>query len=140
MVEKYYLDACIWIDYYEDRSGQGGRPLGYYAGKLFMKLVLEHAELLISDILIKDIQSAISKEDIENMLQVIGTLVKISKISAKKEQLEEAKNLADERKVPLNDAVHAVIARANKAILISQDNHYRRLKDITEAKRPEEIT
>ena len=38
MVEKYYLDTCIWRDYFENRSDKF-RPLGDWAFSL-IKLII----------------------------------------------------------------------------------------------------
>lgn len=38
-MNTYILDTCIWRDFYEDRYGQGRRPLGKYASKFFMKIL-----------------------------------------------------------------------------------------------------
>ncbi len=56
-----------------------------------------------------------------------------------KKQYGKAKDLAAKRKVPLLDAMHAIIARDEKAILVSRDNHFKKLLDITKPKKPEEI-
>jgi len=41
--------------------------------------------------------------------------------------------------VPFFDALHAVLARDNKAIMVTRDKHFDELLDITKYKKPEEI-
>ena len=38
------------------------------------------------------------------------------------------------------DILHAVLARDNKAVLVTRDFHFETLQDIVEIKAPEEIT
>lgn len=56
-----------------------------------------------------------------------------------KEEKEIAKKLAIQRDVPRGDSLHAILSRDNEAQLISRDEHFERLKDITVAEKPEEI-
>lgn len=47
--------------------------------------------------------------------------------------------MANQRDVPLRDALHAVIARDNGAQLVSRDWDFEQLKDITKTKKPEDL-
>ena len=38
MAERYFIDTSIWMDFYEDRAGFKGEPLGDYAFKLLSKI------------------------------------------------------------------------------------------------------
>ena len=55
------------------------------------------------------------------------------------QQSYEAEKIAIQRKVPFGDALHAIIARDCDAILVSRDQHYEKLTDITLSKKPEEL-
>ena len=46
---------------------------------------------------------------------------------------------ASKRNIPKNDALHALIARDQKAILITMDNHFKEIKDIIEPHSPKEF-
>lgn len=63
----------------------------------------------------------------------------LERIHIYKEQTKEARKLARERNVPLKDALYAVLARDNQLQLISNDEHFNKLKDITKAKKPEGV-
>jgi predicted nucleic acid-binding protein len=139
VVEKYYLDACIWIDFHAGRIGTCGRPLGKYAGKLFMHIVKNRHLLLFSNITTNEMRTEMSQKEVEDIMTVAESIVPLQKASFTTEDCEEAAEIARKRKVPLNDALNAIIARKNKAIMVSQDKHYLRLKDIAEVKKPEEI-
>lgn len=63
----------------------------------------------------------------------------VNKIVATAEQREEAKKIAVERNIPAGDALHAILARDNSLILITRDNHFKHLEDISKHYKPEEI-
>ena len=50
-----------------------------------------------------------------------------------------AKDLSFKRKIPWGDALHALIARDNGAVLIATDKHFQKMEDITKPIRPQEI-
>ncbi|MBN2368106.1 hypothetical protein JXC34_03730, partial [Candidatus Woesearchaeota archaeon] len=56
MKKKYFLDTCIWRDFYENRFGQGGRPLGKYATDLFMKIMKKKDQILFSKSLVMELK------------------------------------------------------------------------------------
>ena len=60
-------------------------------------------------------------------------------VNTSKEQKDEAKQLAYQKKIPKADALHAILARDNDAIMVSRDSHFKKLNNIVETKKPEEI-
>ena len=52
-------------------------------------------------------------------------------------QFRKAKDLALKRNIPKRDALHALIARDNKAVLITLDKHFQYLRDIVKIERPQ---
>ena len=50
-----------------------------------------------------------------------------------------AKQISRNQKIPVPDALHAVIAKSYNAVLVSQDNHFLKLSDFVKVKKPEEI-
>ena len=137
MAEKYYVDASIWIDLYEDRPGYNKEPLGDFAWKLFALIKAKKDKLVISDLTIRELEMNYSIEEINGMMKPFEDI--IEKIIATKEQRDEAIKLAEERKVPKGDALHAVLARDHNFILIARDKHFRELEDISKHYKPEEI-
>jgi len=137
MAEKYYLDASIWIDLYEDRKGYQGEPLGEFALKLFSLIKAKNKTLVLTDFLIRELESNYSIEEINGMVKPFEKITK--KILVTKEQREEAKKIAQERNLPPGDVLHAIIARDHKLILITRDKHFKELKDIAEHYKPEEL-
>lgn len=53
--------------------------------------------------------------------------------------MQEAKDIAKKRNLPKGDTLHAIIARDNKAILVSRDKPFKKLKDFCIVVKPEEI-
>jgi len=54
-------------------------------------------------------------------------------------EIGKAKDLAYKREIPKRDALHALIARDNEAILITLDRHFQKLSDIIKPHSPKEF-
>lgn len=133
---KFYLDTSIWMDYFEGRKGKY-IDYGESAFKLLIKALAEGIKIVVSDAILRELERFYSFEQIrdfvlpfqEIMVQSIATEV----------QKKDAEKLAFERKIPRDDALHAVIARDNNAILVSRDRHFELLADICKVQTPEDI-
>ncbi len=137
MIQKYYVDTSIWMDLLEDRKGYNEEPLGEYALKLFAMIKAKECKLVISDLLIRELESNYSVEEINGMVLPFQTI--LEKVLVTKEQRDEAKKIAAERNLPPGDALHAIVARDNKYIMVTRDKHFKELHDITNHYKPEEI-
>lgn len=133
------FDSCIWRDHYENRFGPKGRPLGAYATKLVFKIVKDKDMIIISDLLISELKRSLGDEEIKHLFDMLSLLGKLKRVSACKSEDDESRRLAKLRNIPVPDALHAVIARNNSAILVTQDKHFQLLKDIVEVRKPEEV-
>lgn len=129
------MDTAIWGDYFEDR-GNGIRPLGEFAF-LFLKKCEENKwKVLYSEPVLLELKE-FAEQFYERFSAFKGM---VFEVPATEKQVKEARKLARKRNVPFNDAFHAVIARDNKAVLISMDWHFQeKLSDIVECRAPEEI-
>jgi predicted nucleic acid-binding protein len=136
---KYYFDSCIWKDHYENRFGPGGRPLGDYATRLFMKVMKNRDTLLFSELVVEELKLRHDKVEIDRFFNIISLLGILKLVDITKEERMEAKLIAAERGVPFHDALHAIIARDNDAIIVTQDRHFNELVEVVVAKRPEEL-
>jgi hypothetical protein len=63
----------------------------------------------------------------------------IEQVITTKIQSTEAKAIAIKRNLPKGDVIHAILARDNRLILVTRDNHFRKLSDLAEFYKPEEI-
>ena len=136
-MNKYYADTSIWIDLYEDRKGFNNEKLGDYALDLFYFIIEKNHKLIISDMLIKELGINYTTAQINGMMMIYGNLIEKVKITTK--QRDEAKKLSLERNLPYGDALHAIIARDNNLILVTRDNHFKKLTDISKYYKPEEL-
>lgn len=133
----YYFDTCIWRDHYEARYGFGGRPIGSDASKFFIKIIKDKDTLLYSDLIIRELKSDYADSVINEMFNILFCTGVLKKINITKKDYGKAKNISFSRSIPVGDILHALLASENNAILISQDNHFQKLKDIVA--KPEEI-
>lgn len=133
---KYYLDTAIYLDYYFDRV-DNLRPLGEWAFKLLSLIKANNEQLLISDFVIEELNSQLSKEDIAKLFEPYKAILVI--VDYDEKQIQEMVKIARVRNVPKKDAIHAILARDNSAIFVARDNHFQQLRDICIAIKPEEI-
>ena len=118
-MKKFYLDTSVWRDYFEDRR-DNIRPLGEFAFQ-FLKCCREKKYIILySKITLIELND-FQKELIEffNSFEDIAL-----KVSYSKEQVIEANNIEKHKTIPYNDALHAIFARDNNAILIKRDKHF----------------
>ncbi|MBU2637418.1 MAG: PIN domain-containing protein [Nanoarchaeota archaeon] len=137
MDERYYVDTQIWRDYYENRKDRF-RPLGEWALRFFNQSVEQRDIIFYSGIVIDELKKQYDIEQIKKIFRIIPAKL-LQKLATTTEQFHEALRLKAERKVPLGDAFHAVVARDNNAIVISRDRHFLLLEDIAPHKKPEEL-
>jgi predicted nucleic acid-binding protein len=135
--DKYYVDTSIWIDLYEDRKGYNSEPLGYYAAKLFGMIKAKGGKVIVSDYLLRELERHYPLQEINQMLMPFAK--NIERIIVTKEMLAEAKDIGKSRNVPKGDAFHAMMAKKHRLVLVTRDNHFRKLSDISDYYRPEDI-
>ena len=133
---KYYLNTSIWRDYFENRSDKF-RPLGEWAYSL-IKMALENGcSILYSDLVVDELKIKYSLEEINGLLGIAGDL--LVRVDISKSQVREAASLCKQRKVAFGDALYAILARDNNAIMVTRDIHFLELADIVCVKKPEEL-
>ncbi len=132
-MEKFYLDACIWRDYFENRSDRF-RPLGEWALRLIKKIKDERGLFVISDHLLRELKM----KDVTELMNIIS-YKSIIIIRCNHIQFKEAKRLSKIFNIPRGDALHAILARDNDALLITRDKHFYELQDYVEINKPEDL-
>ena len=136
-MNKYYIDTSIWMDVYEGRIGFNNEPLGKYALKLFALIRKENHRLVISDILIQELQRYYPIEKINGMMKIYENL--IEKVSVSKKHYKEAEKIVKEKNLPLGDVLHTILARDYNLILVTRDKHFKELVFISKSYKPEEL-
>ena len=137
-MDKFYLDTSIWIDYYENRSDRF-RQIGEWALQ-FLKIVIKNNWIVIySELITYELLKIFSQEEIIKIFSILADRGLLKEVNINYIQRKEAAILSKEINVPFGDALHAVLARDNKAILITRDKHFLELLDIAYVKKPEDL-
>ncbi len=131
---RYYIDTCIWRDYLENREDRF-RPLGQWALFLFQMIEKNNEKILYSELVIRELCLEHKHEKVIASLQAFSPIL----VSITDKQLQEAEILGRVRKVGGADALHAILARDNNAILVTRDAHYIDMTDIATIKKPEDL-
>lgn len=134
---NYYIDSCIWIDYFEDRHDRF-RPLGEWAFLLLKKIVQEKQKIILSNVLMNELQKRYSHKELEYLFQIIPEC-RLLRIKAGAKNTNDAKELRNHRELPFADILHSVIAKENNAILVSRDRHFQELQSYIRVFKPEEL-
>ncbi len=141
-LKRIFVDTNIFLDYYLDRK-DSMLPLGEFAFKMIKEAVECKYVVLICEQIIEEIcrVTNVTEEDIWNIILLdLNEAKKIEFVSHSENQLIEANNLSKINKTPLFDCLFAVLARDNKAILVSRDKHcHETLSGIAETVFPEEL-
>lgn len=105
-----------------------------------MKILKNKDIILFSKSLIWELKKDYGEEIINKLLNILffsGTLIEVE---IKKEEYMEAKKLSKEKGIPFIDCLNAVQARNNNAVIISQDEHFRKhLLDIAKTIKPQDL-
>lgn len=134
MINEFYLDTSIWLDFYEKRGENGEKAL-----KLIEGIIRENLTIYYSDLNIKELKDlGYSQEEIYEIFR-IAKPDNIRKIHIYDKQIEEAEKIGKIRSVPIRDVLQAILCRDNFLELISRDKHFNQLRDITITKLPEDF-
>lgn len=137
MNERYYFDTSIWLDFFENRD-EPNLPKGKWAKELLNKITRNNDRIVYSDNNIYELNIlGYPFEDINTMFLPFKPILIF--VESTEKQIGKAKDIALKRDVPKRDALHALIARDNKAILITLDKHFQMLLDILKPKNPKEL-
>jgi predicted nucleic acid-binding protein len=134
MAEKYYFDTSIWLDIHEKRGYNGE-----VAKKLMEKIINKDFITVYSDFVVRELKQLGYSEHEINTILSIAKPDHIKRVHLTKEQVIEAKKLFKKRDAPLGDIFHTILARDHEAQLVSRDRDFEKLKDIAEAKLPEDL-
>ena len=133
---KFYVDTSVWRDYFEDRV-DNIRPLGEFAFQFLKKCRKRGATIIVSDIVIDELEKRMSKEQIEGLLSDFKEIIVI--VNHTKEQIEEAFDFRRKSNYafPLADILHSIIARDKSATVVTRDKHFEEI-GLVKVNAPEE--
>ncbi|MFH1637246.1 MAG: PIN domain-containing protein [Candidatus Woesearchaeota archaeon] len=136
-MQKYYLDTCIWRDYYENRSDKF-RPLGDWAFELIKKIIKEGDLIVYSNQVERELCKAYNSEEIKEIISIVPRKLLV-KIDVHKDVVREACDLSKRNSIPASDAIHVILAKRQEAILVTRDKHFYESEEFVDAKKPEEL-
>ena len=133
---RFYVDTSVWRDYFEDRK-DNVRPLGLFAFRFLKKCTEKGFKILFSHFVVEELLTYYSKERVKLVFENFKEhLVEVRETD---DMRREALVLKEKFSIPLVDAAHALLAKANNAVIVSRDKHFRELEHIVEVRLPEEI-
>ncbi|MBN1377579.1 PIN domain-containing protein [Candidatus Woesearchaeota archaeon] len=138
MPKKYYIDTCIWRDLHENREDKF-RPLGEWAFEFFRKIRKNKDVVLYSRLVTKELLKEFNKKTINEIFSIVKEEGLLEEVKINEKQSKEALKLKNKLIVPFEDALHAVLAKENKAVLVTRDKHFIQFQNILEIKKPEEL-
>ncbi len=134
---RYYLDSCIWRDYFENRSDRF-RPLGDWALDLIKKIIHDEDIILYSDLIETELQGTYSEKEIKSLFYIVPKEILV-KVNSSPKQLKEAVLYSKKFNLPKKDALHAILASDNDAILVTRDKHFYDIWKELIIKKPEDL-
>lgn len=115
MSATIYIDACIYLDYFEGRVDKL-RPLGEFAFNIFRRAVECEFTIVVSDLVIFELEKHIKNKDIlKELLNKLDNLGKIIKMKRSKQIVAEAKKISQQHHVHIADAFHLAFAKISGA-------------------------
>jgi len=125
------------LDLFEDRD-EPNFPKSIRAKLLLDNIAKEGGKLIVSEAIFNEM--LIIGYSIYEINELFLPLEKILiKVYSTYKHFGKAKDLSHKRGIPVFDALPALIARDNKAILVTRDEHFNKLLDIIRFKKPEEL-
>lgn len=136
MPRKYYLDTAIWMDLHENRTDRF-RPLGEWAFQLLGVIRRSRGKILYSDMVVEELMRGYDENTIKKIFDNVAGF--LEKVNVEKHHVKNAAILCQKENLPFGDALHAVLAGDNDAILVTRDHHFENLQDIAIIKKPEDL-
>ncbi|MBI2129603.1 PIN domain-containing protein [Candidatus Woesearchaeota archaeon] len=138
--EPIYLDTNIYIDHFESRIDRL-RPLGEFAYNLLRKSMECEYRIIISNLVIDELEFAGFKEKIRELIQDLMALDKVIAVEVTAEDEEKTRKIRKERNTTFNDTKHAVIAnRVNVKFFVTRNmEDFVELQDLVKLKYPENL-
>jgi predicted nucleic acid-binding protein len=132
----YYLDTGIWLDFFENRN-EPNLPKGDWAHRLIETAVKNGWRIIYSDLVLKELQHVgYTQTELNEMFSSIRAILVLTIATDK--QIRRAKDISARRKIPKADALHSLIAKDHKAIIVTLDRHFKQIRYVR-VRRPQDI-
>ena len=129
---RYYIDTCIWRDYFENRVDRF-RPLGEWAHRMLNQSLENKDTILCSEMVKLELEEYFKEEDIKRIFEPYSNI--IAEIEIDPDIMSIARGLRKE--LSHGDSIHAAVAIAHSAVLVTRDRHFETVGIVV--KRPEEL-
>ncbi|MEK6848885.1 MAG: PIN domain-containing protein [Nanoarchaeota archaeon] len=137
MDKLFYLDTSIWLDIFEDRD-EAKFPKSQIARALLSKIIKEDDRILCSDMNLAELQDlGYTEYEFNELIKPFEQAIIF--VDTEEKVIGRAKDISQKRNIPHLDTIHSIIARDNRAILITWDKHFQQLRDIVEPHTPREF-
>ena len=131
------LDTSIWLDWFEDRN-EPHFPKSDMAHRLLSEVVIADDQIVVSDVVIFELSNVgYSLQEVDRLLRPLKSIIVF--VEATEKEVRKSKDLSRKRLVPQGDALHALIARNHKAVIVTFDRDFQKLVDIVKSKTPREL-
>lgn len=138
--ELIYLDTNIYIDYFENRSDRL-RPLGEFAFNLIKKALNCEYKIIVSSLVMDELDFKGFENKITDLMNSLRIMKKLIYIQETLEEIRISQKIQNQRRTPLNDTRHAVLANKYKANYFVTRNikDFLELQDLIFLKFPENL-
>jgi len=119
---KYYVDTCIWIDYWLNRN-DNLRPLGEFALRFFNKVLAADDSVIYCDVIVLEL-SKYFPDHVNDIFAILSDKGLLEYVEIDYPSKMSAKRLSFEKKIPFGDALNIIVALKYDAILVTRDKHY----------------
>jgi predicted nucleic acid-binding protein len=115
------VDSSAWLEYFA-----AGPNAGYFA-----EAIESTPELLVPSICLYEVFRRVAQQRSENdALQAVAVMEQGRVVDVDAPTALSAARISLDRKLPMADSVILAIARHNKAVLWTQDGHFKGLEDV----------
>ncbi len=135
---KYYIDSAIWRDLHENRTDRF-RPLGEWAFELFRQIRERKEIVLYSELVVDELSIEYSKTMILTLFSTLSEENLLQKTDITEIEIREAVKLKRKYSVPFGDALHAILAKHNGAIMVTRDHHFEQFQELVDVNKPEDL-
>lgn len=141
-MERALVDSNIFLDYYLDRK-DSVLPLGEFAFQFIQETIRCKYLVLVCDEVVSELSenTGLTEDNVwELILDGLKQKNKIELVHCSIKEAEDAHRIAKDKNVAFNDALLAILARNNKVMVVTRDNHFfNELSEYCEAIKPEEL-
>ena len=139
-MKKYFVDTCVWRDFYEDRQSTDKSKIGSHASKFIKNILDKRHTILINKYILYELKNKYTDEEINELLMFFKYLNILENVEISNSEYNETKIISKNKNLPIVDCIIAIQSRNYDAIVITRDNHFlKKLSYICKAELPESI-